>query len=424
MTDVVVVGAGLAGLVAARRLAPAGNVTVFERESEAGGRVRSDHEDGFVFDHGFQVLFPNYPAVEHELDPDALDLCAFRPGAIIARPGERSTLADPLRDPTTLFATVFNHNATLRDKLRVLKLRRDMARKSTAEIMRNDGQSIADFLADRGFSRGFREAFFAPFYGGITLNRSLSSSRLVFEYTFKMLTAGNATVPAAGMGQIPAQLVAKAREAGVTIETETPVEAVTPEGPEPDESDPVTVETPGETIDADAVVVATDPKRARALTGVESIPTEGQGCVTQQFALPKTQRLDTGARLLLNAADERPNQIAPMSAAAPDYAPDGTHLLSATFLGEQEASDEQLAAEVEETLASWYPEHSFAELTLRRTDRIPFAQFSQPPGFTDRLPAVDAPAGSVYLAGEYTEWSSIQGALVSGRHAASAVDTT
>ena len=52
---------------------------------------------------------------------------------------------------------------------------------------------------------------------------------------------------------------------------------------------------------------------------------------------------------------------------------------------------------------------------------IEFAQFVQPPGFYRKRPATDAPDGPVYLAGEYTAWSSIQGAIESGRAAARAV---
>lgn len=413
MTAVAVAGGGLAGLVAARTLAADGvDVTVFERRETVGGRVRTAREDGFQFDRGFQVLFPNYPAVADELDLEALDLQYFRPGAIIARPGERSTLSDPLRDPRALTASLFNREVTTADKLRTLKLRREMARKPLADILAAEDVSIEEYLDQRGFSRDYRENFAAPFYGGITLDRSLSTSSVIFEYTFKMLAGSSAAVPAAGMQAIPEQLAAGAREAGATIETGTAVEAVDPHG------DAVVVETGAETVEADTAVVATDPKTARDLTGVDVIPTESDGCVTQQFSLPKSQRLDMDSRLVLNAADGRPNTVAPMSDAAPEYAPDGTHLLSATFLGEPDGSDDELADEVRETLAAWYPENSFADLELLRTDRIPFSQFTQPPGFRAGLPTVDAPDGPVYLAGEYTEWSSIQGAMESGRKVA------
>ena len=414
--EVSVVGGGLAGLVAARRLAERDvDVTLFERDGTVGGRVRSDHVDGFVLDRGFQALFTAYPAVQHELDLDALSLRSFRPGATLVRPGERTTLADPLGDPSALTATLFNRDITFGDKLRTLRLRRELARKPLADVLAADDSTIAESLADRGFSEQFRENFAAPFYGGITLDRSLSTSRFVFEYTFKMLAAGKTAVPADGMGAISQQLAATARDAGVTIETDTPVEAVTV-----DEGGGVTVDTSGETVESDAAIVATDPTTARELTGC-AIPTDGLGCVTQYFSLPTTQQFPTSRRLLLNTVDARPNQVALLSDVAPEYAPDRQHLLSATFLGEQETSDEELATEVSDALSAWFPENSFGNLELLRTDRIQFAQVRQPPGFRANRPAVDDPDGEVYLAGDYMEWSSIQGALESGRRAARAV---
>ena len=84
MEQVIVVGAGLAGLVAARRLAASGlRVRVLEQEAEVGGRVRTRNVDGFTVDRGFQVLFTAYPAVRRELDLEALSLRYFSPGATI-----------------------------------------------------------------------------------------------------------------------------------------------------------------------------------------------------------------------------------------------------------------------------------------------------------------------------------------------------
>ena len=422
MAEVAVVGGGLAGLVAARTLADRENdVVLFERRETVGGRVRSRDVDGFTLDRGFQVLFTAYPAVRRELDLHALGLRRFTPGATLARPGQRSTLSDPLRDPKAATATLFNHEVTLGDKWRILPLRRALSGKAPAEIFSGEDATIEAYLRGRGFSRQFVENFAAPFYGGITLDRSLSTSKAVFEYTFRMLNAGGTAVPAGGMGTIPAQLASRAREAGAEVATGTPVEAVTPEGDVGPGDEGVVVETPGETVTADAAVVATDPATARELTGVDAIPTEARSCVTQHLALPDAQELQSGTRLLLNAADGRPNQVAPMSAVAPEYAPEGQQLLSATFLGEQEADDDTLLEEVRGALASWFPENQFSGLELVGTDRIGFAQFDQPPGFYRELPAVDAPVGPVVLAGDYIRWSSIQGAMESGREAARTV---
>ena len=54
---VVIVGAGLAGLSAAMRLAGAGRkVTVIERESVPGGRAGLINDQGYAFDTGPTVL--------------------------------------------------------------------------------------------------------------------------------------------------------------------------------------------------------------------------------------------------------------------------------------------------------------------------------------------------------------------------------
>jgi predicted NAD/FAD-dependent oxidoreductase len=54
-------------------------------------------------------------------------------------------------------------------------------------------------------------------------------------------------------------------------------------------------------------------------------------------------------------------------------------------------------------------------------DTVEFAQFPQPTGFRETLPSNGAPDGNVFLAGDYTEDSSINGAMLSGRRAAEAV---
>ncbi|NUB91547.1 FAD-dependent oxidoreductase [Haloterrigena sp. SYSU A121-1] len=441
---VLVVGGGLAGLVAARHLAGGGvDATLLERRETVGGRVRTLERDGYRFDRGFQVLFPAYPAVRRELDLAALDLRRFTSGATIAHPGRRTVLADPRSAPGTLPATLRNPDITLGDRLRVARLWWELRRTDLETLFdgtNESDESIERYLRERGFSDGFVETFVAPFYGGITLDRSLSTSSRVFEYTFRTLAAGGAAVPAAGMEAIPTQLADRVREVGGGVETGREVESVSSEG------DSATVQlADGVNGEVDAVVVATDPPAARDLTGLESIPTDARGCVTQYYALPSGADLETGRRLLLNAVDDDgPNHVVPHSAVAPEYAPDGEALISATYLeGEDlgasgdgvrlesssesddgrdpEERDAELAARTRDALESWYPDQRFGNLEALHTERVPFAQFDQPPGIHDGLPDPREPSGSVYLAGDYTRWSSIQGAMRSGREAARAV---
>jgi len=409
---VVVAGGGLAGLVAARHLAEAGaEVELFEARERVGGRVRTRSVDGYTLDRGFQVLFTAYPAARRELDFEALDLRRFAPGATIARPNRRSTLADPLGDPSAALPTILNRDVRTADKLRLFRLQRELRGREWDGILGGDDGTIREYLADRGFSRAFVERFAAPFYGGITLDRGLETASSVFEYTFKALSEGDTVVPAGGMGEIPAQLKGRAEAAGADVTTGVAVSGL--------DTDPLVVETDAGERSPDAVVVATDPTTAGELTGVET-PTGTKASTTVHCSLPDHQRLDTGSRIVLNAADAEPNTVAPMSAAASEYAPEGRQLLSATFLGAREADDGALGETVRSSLSAWFPENHFGGLETVGVDRIEFAQFTQPPGFRSSLPATDSPDGPVFLAGDYTEWSSIQGALASGRRAAEA----
>jgi choline dehydrogenase-like flavoprotein len=62
-TDVIVVGAGLAGLACAADLSRAGMlVRVLEASDAVGGRMRTDRRQGFLLDRGFQVFNTSYPA--------------------------------------------------------------------------------------------------------------------------------------------------------------------------------------------------------------------------------------------------------------------------------------------------------------------------------------------------------------------------
>lgn len=63
--DVCVVGAGIAGLSAAKSLSEAGKrVRIIEASDGVGGRMRSDVVDGFILDRGFQVFIEGYPMAQ------------------------------------------------------------------------------------------------------------------------------------------------------------------------------------------------------------------------------------------------------------------------------------------------------------------------------------------------------------------------
>lgn len=415
---VAIVGAGVAGLQAARRLASAGaRVTVFESAPRVGGRVGTATRDGFTLDRGFQVLFTAYPELEGAVDLEALDLQRFPPGGLVCRRNHRSVVTDPFRDPRHAIEAAFSRDLTLGDKIRTLQLKRELSNRSVEELFDGPDESMEAALRGRSFSERYLESFAAPFWGGITFDRSLSTSKRVLEFTFKMLAEGYAAVPAEGMQALPDQMAASAQHAGAEIVTDTPVEGITGTGT-------VELDLGGETLTADSVIVAADPETSYALTGVEAIPRSGRGTVTQYFALPSGNPIGSQPRIHLNAEGGVPNQVAVLSAVAPGYAPSEQILLSASTPGNVDADEEALTRETRNTLDSWYPEASFEDLRLLETVRIPFAQFAQPPGIHSELPEVTAPEGAVYLAGDYTEYASINGAMASGRKAAAAVRET
>ena len=419
MTDhsVVVIGAGLGGLETARLLAAEDvPVTVFEATPDVGGRVRTDQVDGFTVDRGFQVLFTAYPEARRALDYEALDLRRFPPGAVVCRPNHRSIVADPFRDPRHAVETALSTEITWGDKFELLRLRRALRDRTREEIYEGPDETIAAYLRARGFSETFIEVFAAPFYGGITLDRTLETSSRVFQFTFRMLSEGAAAVPAEGMGAIPRQLARRAREQGAEIETETAVESIDGEGP-------VEIELADRTVTAEAVVVAAGPQESRRLTDVESIPTQGRGVHTQFFRVPAGNPLAERKQIHLNAAAPVPNQVVSLSAVAPSYAPEGQALLAASTDAQAAPDPGVLAERTRETMAAWYPEAAFDALELVETVSVPFAQYAQPPGVHETLPDVTSPAGQVFLAGDITSDSSINGALRSGRLAATAVQT-
>lgn len=407
---VIVVGAGLAGLTCAKVLHEHGaEVEAFEAADGVGGRVRTDERDGFLLDRGFQVYFTAYPAARRHLDHDALELRAFDPGAIIHRGWGRTVLSDPLRDPGGLPSTLFSRTATLSDKIRVATLALKCmlpgsAPEAAGETALED-ESVLDFLRECGFSREFVESFFRPFYGGILLDRSLAASCSVFTFTFRMMVRGEAVVPARGMGEIPRQLASRLPEGRVRLES--PVEGLLRE-----QGRVRGIRGPWGEREADAVAVATDAPEARKLTG-EKVPEDSVGEICLYY---ETSGVGSGKKILLNAEEGSfINNAVEISAVSERYAPPGRHLLYAITLGGFDLPDEELLRRGVEELSSWYPRADFRPLGLRR---IPYGQFAQPPGMHAALPRNRTATPGLFLAGEYTVDSSINGAILSGERAA------
>ena len=402
--DVIVVGAGLAGLTAARELTRAGlRVRVLEAAPQLGGRVRSLTQDGFTLDAGFQVLFTAYPAVRRQLDLTRLDLVTLPPAGVICDGRGRETVG---RDPGSLGGTLRAGSLTWPDRVRVLSLAATLKSAPAEHLLLGDDEPTGDFLRRYGFSKRIIERFFGPFFGGIFLKRDLSASARLFRYYFRMLLDGSIAVPRGGIGRMSEQLAE-----GLEVHLNTRVHSLEPD------AGGVKLTTSAGPLTADRVIVATDPPEIARLTGLP-VPTEGVGSTYLYYAADTP--IDDEPRLLLNARSGYINNALWASNTNPLLAPPGQHLLAVTVLGVAEQDDDALERGVRADLTSWYG-GAAARLRLLKIIRIPFAQFAQPPGFAATLVGNETPLPNVYLASEVTGSSSVQGAIESGEDAAALI---
>jgi protoporphyrinogen oxidase len=205
--SVIIIGAGIAGLTAAKFLKQFGfSIKIFEASDGVGGRVRTFKKDGFLLDKGFQVLLGAYPVAKEILDFKALKLKPFLSGAKVLHHNGISNVVDPLRQPSGLFETIFSPIGNLKDKLLMLKLKLVLYTKNVEQIFEEEEQSTKAFLMQYGFSEKMITNFFVPFLGGIFLEKELTTSSRMFNFVFKMFGEGEALLPEEGIQAIPNQL--------------------------------------------------------------------------------------------------------------------------------------------------------------------------------------------------------------------------
>jgi phytoene dehydrogenase-like protein len=406
VSDVVIIGAGMAGLVCAADLTRAGiEVTVVEASDGIGGRVRTDSVDGFRLDRGFQILLTGYPQVKQRLDLEALELKAFVPGALVRTPDGMSQLSNPLHRPQDIISTVTSPVATLRDKLAVARLVLDVTATPAKRLLRRPDMATGERLARAGFSKRFVDSFWRPFFAGIQLDPGLEVSSRRFDITLRMFVLGGTGLPAEGIGAVPAQ-IAEAVPVGA-VRLNSPAAALNPGS--------VTLES-GEKLPARAVVVATDGPAAHGLLG-SRVPDPGSRPVAAcWFSLPTPPV--RGRSLMLDGVSGGPaKNVVVMSEVQPSYAPPNRALVVAAVPGPA-ATAPNLSAEVTAQLADWF-DLSPGEFELLRTDVIAHGQPLQTPPLAIRR-RVDLGDG-VFVCGDHRDTASLQGAMFSGERTARAV---
>ena len=410
--DVLIVGAGLAGLACAIHLQEAGRrVTILEAGDGVGGRVRSDVVDGFVLDRGFQVLLTAYPEAARMLDYKALDLRPFSPGALVQKGAKRSQVADPFREPKSIIASLRAPVGSLLDKLRLGLLTQSLKKATVEAIWEHPESTTLEFLRAQKFSAHMIDRFLGPFLGGIFLDRDLSTSSRMAEFVLRMLALGDNAIPARGMQAIPDQLAS--RLAPGTIRLGARVAAI--------KGTSVTLIDEG-VIEAATVVVATDGSQAAKLLG-DPVTFSGAVPVSCAYFSAATSPISE-PMIVLNgdgATGGPVNNLCVPSLVSSAYAPPKQHLISASVLGSHRmADDAALTAAVVTQLRGWFGPQVDGWKHLRTYHVVNAQPVQTPPALTPIERPVRVNPG-VYVCGDHRDQASINGALVSGWRAATAV---
>lgn len=406
---VVVVGAGITGLVCARRLHQAGlDVLVVEASNQVGGRLRTDVVDGYRLDRGFQVYFDAYPHARHELDYSRLNFRVFEPGVLVWD-GKRFHM---VHRENLLHMAVSSWIPT-RDKFRLWQVSEAVQNMSDEEIWETPDMSVVDYLRQQQFTEGFIDRVARPFFGGVLVDSKLETSCRPFLFYWKMMLSGQTVIPENGIQAIPDQIAADLPE--TCFRFRSPVSSINKEG---GKATGVTLAN-GETLTADAVIVATDAANASRLTGVGSV-TGGKGETTVWYGAPKRP---INEKILAASALDRGmvNHVAVMSNLSLSRSKPGTALICATHLGIPEEDDVYVARSMRYELKQWFPEVDVDEWTPLRVDRIPYTQMPQPVGVIGHLPTNETDTAGLFVAGEFTTYAGIDGAVKSAQQCASAV---
>ena len=406
--DVIVVGAGLAGLSAARQLAIHGvDVVVVEASDEVGGRVRTDRIDGLQLDRGFQLFNPAYPEAARVLDYPALDLRALTAGVVVALAGSKRTrLGDPRKKPGWATDALSPATGSMLSKARFAAYALRASRRPTRAITESLDFSAAIALRSAGMDEALIDRVLRPFLTGVFLEADLATSRRFMDLVLRSFVRGTPSVPARGMQAIPEQLRDSLPSDTVRLNTAC------------SQATGTSVIADGQRINARAVIVAADPTTSAQLVPAITAP-QGNSVTTWYHLVPSGGSELTGGDPVLVVDGEHRGPVinsVVMTHAAPAYADGGRLLVSSSVLGVANSTEDEarvrahLAIMHGVSTASWEPVRAYA---------IPYALPAMLPPLDVRK-SVDLGDG-LFVAGDHRDTASIQGAMVSGRRAADAV---
>ena len=299
-TEVLIVGAGLAGLSTAIHLEAAGvEVTIIESSDRAGGRVASDVIDGFICDRGFQLINAQYPALQELNVIRELDFIEAPRVIEVSLGDRRHVIGDPRQVPWTALNKA---TGTIPEKIALLRFIASRPK---------PGQSIGQALRNTGTCY---ERVLRPFLQGVFLTDPDNVDALYGHSIIKSFVSGRPGVPRSGVGEL-SKTLAK-RVSNIVYETRV------------DGLEQGSVHTNNGTYTAKKILIATDATTATQLLGLTEVPRMA-GCITWYHA--DAVNPSGSGRLVVDGQRRGPiiNSVV-MSDISSNYAPANQHLISTT----------------------------------------------------------------------------------------------
>lgn len=403
--QVIIIGAGVSGLTAARILKSKGiSFKILDSKDCVGGKLQTDKQDGFLLDHGFQVILDSYPELNNFIDHKVLSLQHFHSGAqLLHNNGKKEIIADPLRSPSYFLSTLLSTSSSIADKFKLLKLTNNLKSKSIEEIFKGEQISTMKALKEKyKFSQKFIDEFFHPFFSGVFLDNELRTSKVKFDFLFKMFAEGHACVPLNGMNDFAQNLANSVPKENILLNTTvTKVEGkkVYLHG--------------GEYFEADKILFATEA--SNFLEKHSSIKHHYLGTTQLYFKIDgvpikhKFIMLPTSKnRLITNACI--------LSNVSSNYAPKGQSLLSISINGKPIHKPKELIKLVKNELAIWFGKQVESWLCIAMKS-IPFSLPDLSEVKHSNNKNFNLEFTDWYICGDHTLNGSLNAAMKSGREA-------
>ena len=391
-TDIVIIGAGIAGLACAMKLKKNNrNFIIIEQSDRVGGRVGSIKENEYIFDLGFQIYNTEYYETNSLLNLKELKLKVFKPGASIYNGRRFEILSDPFRDPSTIFETFFSGMTTFKDKIKILTLKRALSSYCISEDQSEDMTTLK-YLKSYGFSNKIINGFFKPFFSGIFLENQLETSSKFFKNVFSNFNKGYAAVPINGMQAIPDQMVKNLNPHNLLLGNKV-IEAKNPEK--------IVLEN-NEIIEAKYMVLTGG---SNSLVNNHIVEFNS----VRTFYFSSRVKVKHSKYINLFPYDSLINNIAILSSVSENYSPEGNTLFSITII-ESDLSKSELIDIIQDKLSTYYGDEKSNYIFMKEIN-IKQATIKQKTGYFD-LKIEDKK--NILFAGDYTTYGSIEGAVVSG----------